>query len=87
MGTLIVFLILLIYVVLHIGYTELIETIKNKKEAQEFFGYTDKQMKMKTWYSMREFLIGSLIAACVFILALSFIYLVGSIVIAIFNLK
>ena len=87
MGTLIVFLILLIYVVLHIGYTELIEPSKRNKEMQEFFGYTDKQMKMKIWYSTKEFLIGSFIATWLFIVALSFICFVGSVVITVFNLK
>lgn len=86
-GTLTVIFILMIFAIFYILHIEIIEPNKRRKEMQEFFKYTDKEMKMKIWYSFKDYLAGLLATLWILLLALSFIGFIGCIVITLLNLK
>lgn len=86
-GTLTIILILMIFAIFYIFHVEIIEPNKNRKEMQEFFKYTDKEMKMKIWHSFKDYLTGLFVTLGLFLLTLSFVCFVGSMVMTLFNLK
>lgn len=86
-GTLTIISISMIFAIFYILYIEIIEPHKNRKEMQEFFKYTDKEMKMKIWYSIKAYFAGLLATAWIFLLVLSVIGFVGCIVVKLLNLE